>query len=34
MSSGSKRTFAELVDEIDEVDGGTKKKGRSSFVGQ
>ncbi|TLD38144.1 ISWI chromatin-remodeling complex ATPase ISW2 [Venturia nashicola] len=34
MTSGSKRTFADLIDEIDEVDGGSKKKGRPSFGGQ
>lgn len=33
MGSGSKRTFAELVDEIDEVDGGSSKKSRPSFGG-
>ncbi|KAE9971927.1 hypothetical protein EG328_005299 [Venturia inaequalis] len=31
MSSGSKRTFAELVDEIDEVGHDGKKKNRPSF---
>lgn len=34
MGSGSKRTFAELVDEVDEVDGGSKKKSRSSIGGE
>lgn len=31
MGSGSKRTFSELVDE---VDGGSKKKSRSSIGGE